>query len=141
MHGYSNWERHIREIGTQWCDLDVFYHKYNSKQKPAFYSEYGDYMADKQAAESLISSLIQQECLLIIRKTKWIQHTVNALLKQTIENAVNYFEREQITLANQKNVNQILPIQETATNIAADKSIEKNSCKITGNLFIQLQYL
>ncbi|MDR3178319.1 MAG: adenylyltransferase/cytidyltransferase family protein [Campylobacteraceae bacterium] len=125
MHEYANWERYIREIGSQWYDLDVFYHKYGSKQKPALYLEYGDYMADKQAAESLISSLIKQECLLIVRKTKWTGHTVNALLKQTIENAINYFEKEPIAFSEQ-NDNSILSIQKTPIN----KNIEKIVAKL-----------
>jgi hypothetical protein len=130
MHEYANWERHIREMGTQWYDLDVFYHKYGSKQKPAFYLEYGDYMADKQAAESLISSLIEQECLLIVRKTKWTGHTVNALLKQTIENAINYFEKEPIAFSEQKNNNLTLPIPKTPVNATVNKNAERIIAKL-----------
>ncbi|MFD3248670.1 hypothetical protein [Rahnella aquatilis] len=92
MHQFQNWERSIREMGSQWYDLDDFSKKYDVK--PAIYIEYGNYMADKKGCESLISSLIEEECLLIIRKEKWEGHTVNSLFKKTIENAVFFFENE-----------------------------------------------
>lgn len=92
MHYFRNWERQIREIGTQWCDLDVLTTR--SEYKPAIYLEYGDYPADRKGCEALIYSLIEQHCLLIIRKEDWKDHTVNSLFRHTIESAISFFEVE-----------------------------------------------
>lgn len=92
MHQFQNWERSIRETGSQWYDLDDFSKKY--EDKPAVYIEYGNYMADKKGCECLINALIEEDCLVIIRKEKWEGHTVNSLFKNTIENAVSFIEKE-----------------------------------------------
>jgi hypothetical protein len=92
MHQYKNWERAIREMGGQWYDLEDFVKKFETK--PGVYIEYGNYPADKKACEALIFSLIEEQCHLIVKKENWEGHTVNALIKTTIENAINYFEAQ-----------------------------------------------
>ena len=92
MHHFLNWERHIREVGTQWYDLDLFVRKYISK--PHVYIEFGNYMADKCAGKDLVQALMEEECLVVVRRTNWTGHTVDALLKSTIENAIHFFEME-----------------------------------------------
>ncbi|MDM1021731.1 YqiA/YcfP family alpha/beta fold hydrolase [Acinetobacter sp. VNK23] len=96
MHQYQNWERHIREMGTQWVDLDVL--AVRSEYKPAIYLEYGSYPADKKGAEYLIKALIESNCLLILRKEEWSGHTVNSLFKNTIEATILFFENEPLRL-------------------------------------------
>lgn len=96
MHKFSNWERHIIEMGNQWVDLDIL--AIRNSYRPAIYIEYGDYPADKKGVEQLIHVLIDTNCLLIVRKEKWSGHTVNALFKTTIENVIHFFEKEPIEL-------------------------------------------
>lgn len=96
MHQYQNWERHIREMGSQWVDLDILATR--SLYKPAIYLEYGNYPADRKGCECLISTLIEANCLLIIRKEEWVDHTINSLFKSTIENAISFFENEPLRI-------------------------------------------
>lgn len=99
MHEYQNWERSIKEMGNQWYDLDIFSVKHT--YKPAIYLEYGNYPADRKACESLVKSLLESQCLLIIRRELWSNHTVNLLSKSTIENALNFFESEPNHISNE----------------------------------------
>lgn len=96
MHQFSNWQRHIIEMGNQWVDLDIM--AIRSTHRPAIYLEYGDYPADKKGCEQLIDALIEKNCLLVIRKEKWPGHTVNSLFKETIENVISFFENEPMEL-------------------------------------------
>lgn len=96
MHQFQNWERAIRETGSQWYDLEDFVKKYEIK--PGIYIEYGNYPADRKACESLVFSLLEEKCHVIVRKEEWNGHTVNALFKESIENAISYFEKEPISL-------------------------------------------
>jgi hypothetical protein len=89
-HQYYNWERQIREMGRQWYDLDKFILKH--KKVPNIYIEYGNYPADKLAAEKLIKAIQFYHGIIIVRKTQWQDHTVNALSKSTIESCIQYFE-------------------------------------------------
>ncbi|GGZ77664.1 hypothetical protein GCM10007161_06090 [Ignatzschineria indica] len=77
---YRNWERQIRNIGTQWCDLDML--AIRSDYVPFIYLKYGNYSADKSASDTLVLTLINKHCLLMIRKEDWKDHTVNALYKK-----------------------------------------------------------
>jgi predicted esterase YcpF (UPF0227 family) len=54
-HSLQNWERQIREAGTNWVDLNDFIYRFQSK--PKLYIEHGDYPADAAAAQKLFSSL------------------------------------------------------------------------------------
>lgn len=89
-HQYYNWERQIREMGSQWYDLDKLILKH--KKVPNIYIEYGNYLADKLAAENIIKSVQMHNGVIIVRKTTWEEHTVNALSKQTIESCIHFFE-------------------------------------------------
>ncbi len=89
-HSFQNWERQIRSMGHQWYDLEQYICK---KKIPKIYIEYGNYMADKRAAEKLIDVLGKSDSLFIVRKTLWDEHTVDCLKKDTIESAISFFER------------------------------------------------
>ncbi|MGE8066724.1 hypothetical protein [Pseudomonas sp. NPDC089569] len=54
-HSLQNWERQIREAGTNWVDLNDFIYRFQSK--PNLYIEHGDYPADAAAAKKLFSAL------------------------------------------------------------------------------------
>lgn len=98
-HQYQNWERNIRKVGSEWYDLPEFIFKWPCI--PNIYLEYGNYRADRLAAEKLISALTQSEnSLFIVRKTNWPGHTVNALSKITIESAIRMFENHGFAGAN-----------------------------------------
>jgi pimeloyl-ACP methyl ester carboxylesterase len=88
-HEFQNWERQIRETGTQWYDLKEFLWK---RKMPNVYLEYGNYPADRMAADEFAAQFVKGEGLLILRKTNWCSHTVNGLSKKTIENTILYFE-------------------------------------------------
>lgn len=92
MHEFQNWERNIRKTGQQWIDLDILL--FRNTYRPGIYLEYGEYPADKKACEKLISTLMETCCLLIVRKEESKDHSSCKLSKQTIENAVNFFENE-----------------------------------------------
>ena len=88
-HAYRNWEKIIRQIGDDWYDLDKLVYRYNEVVN--IYIEYGNYMADKLAAENLIHSLLKRRSHFIVKRTENATH--DALLdKATILKAVNYFE-------------------------------------------------
>lgn len=53
-HSLQNWERQIREAGTNWVDLNDFIYRFPSK--PKLYIEHGDYPADAAAAQKLFST-------------------------------------------------------------------------------------
>jgi pimeloyl-ACP methyl ester carboxylesterase len=89
-HSYSNWERQIREIGSQWYDLGDFIFKW--PHIPNIYIEYGNYRADSIAAEKFISAARVGPSLVIVRKADWEDHTVDSLSKKTIESAIFFFE-------------------------------------------------
>ncbi|CAI8779617.1 YqiA/YcfP family alpha/beta fold hydrolase [Pseudomonas sp. IT-P291] len=54
-HSLQNWERQIREAGTNWVDLNDFIYRFPSK--PKLYIEHGDYPADAAAAQKLFATL------------------------------------------------------------------------------------
>ncbi len=90
-HQYQNWERQIRSTGAEWYDIAEFVHKWPAM--PNVYIEYGNYRADKIAAEKLIEALSQApNSLFIVRKTDWSVHAVNSLSKTTIESVIRLFE-------------------------------------------------
>lgn len=89
-HCFSNWERQIRQVGSQWYDLGEFIFKW--QRIPNVYIEYGDYRADRLAAEKFIDSALEGPSLIIARKADWDGHTVDSLSKTTIESAVSFFE-------------------------------------------------
>ncbi|GAA4650101.1 hypothetical protein GCM10023116_23840 [Kistimonas scapharcae] len=89
-HEFQNWERQIRTMGAQWYDLNDFLCK---RKAPKVYIEYGNYLADKCAAEKLISTLDKKNSLYIVRKTDWSGHTVDSLKKETITSAITFFEQ------------------------------------------------
>lgn len=88
-HKYENWEKHIRAVGNQWYDLGDFIIK---GFIPNIYIEYGNYPADLNAVNSLISSIPPLRSKLILNKQDWSGHTVNGLFKETIDSTVVYFE-------------------------------------------------
>lgn len=91
-HEYRNWEKHIKSISSVWVDLDMLLHRV--KKTPNIYIEYGNYMSDKIAVDSFVEELRRKnESLLIIRKAKWENHTVDTVLSyETINNTIWYFE-------------------------------------------------
>ena len=88
-HKYDNWERNAREAGHNFKDLCMFIHK---RRIPNIYIEYGNYYADKIAMQHFIESCLDGECLLILRKAPWNDHTVDCLSRFSILNAVFFFE-------------------------------------------------
>ena len=88
-HEFQNWERQIRLMGSQWYDLNDFLCK---RSAPKVYIEYGNYLADKFAAQKLINVLNEKNSLYIVRKTDWSGHTVDSLKKETILSAISFFE-------------------------------------------------
>ncbi|WP_315132117.1 hypothetical protein [Achromobacter marplatensis] len=90
-HSFQNWERQIRETGAQWYDLGEFVLKW--EKIPNIYIEYGNYFADRFAAERFLRTLSQaHNSLVISRKTDWSGHTVDCLSRKTIESAIYFFE-------------------------------------------------
>ncbi|SOZ63383.1 hypothetical protein CBM2615_B140208 [Cupriavidus taiwanensis] len=89
-HSFSNWERQIRKTGSQWYDLGEFIFKW--QRIPNIYIEYGNYRADRLAAERFIDAALEGPSLVIARKANWEGHTVDSLSKTTIESVVNFFE-------------------------------------------------
>lgn len=89
-HSFSNWERQIRQVGSQWYDLGEFIFKW--PRIPNIYIEYGDYRADRLAAEKFIDAALEGPSLVIARKADWEGHTVDSLSKTTVESAIAFFE-------------------------------------------------
>ncbi|CAI8741107.1 Esterase [Pseudomonas sp. IT-P253] len=58
-HSLQNWERQIREAGTNWVDLNDFIYRFPST--PKLYIEHGDYPADAAAAQKLFATLDDQK--------------------------------------------------------------------------------
>lgn len=58
-HTLQNWERKIREIGSNWVDLNDFIYRF--KHKPKVHIEHGDYPADVSAAEKFVASLSEMK--------------------------------------------------------------------------------
>ncbi len=98
LHHYFNWERQIRQCGSQWYDLNVWIKKF--EHTPCIYLEYGNYPADKEGAETLIQSLVSMPSLFIIKKQNWSGHTVNSLSKDEIYSAINYFDNDGFIMSN-----------------------------------------
>ena len=68
----------------QWEDLDMLVH--SIEKIPNIYIEYGNYMSDVLAVESLLEQIKRKESFVIVRKTNWIEHTVDdCLSEQTIK--------------------------------------------------------
>ncbi|NSX16887.1 hypothetical protein HTY52_22610 [Cupriavidus taiwanensis] len=89
-HSFSNWERQIRQVGSQWYDLAEFIFKW--PRIPNIYIEYGNYRADRLAAEKFVDAALDGPGLVIARKADWDGHTVDSLSKTTIESTVTFFE-------------------------------------------------
>ncbi|MBP0623906.1 hypothetical protein [Cupriavidus consociatus] len=89
-HSFSNWERQIRQVGSQWYDLGEFIFKW--PRIPNIYIEYGNYRADRLAAEKFIDAALEGPSLVIARKADWDGHTVDSLSKTTIESSICFFE-------------------------------------------------
>lgn len=92
-HKFQNWERQIREVGSQWYDLDEFIFK--GDRLPNLYIEYGNYRADLLAAGKLIDAYnAAVGPLLIVKKTDAVEHSHNECLQlgQTAA-AITLFEQ------------------------------------------------
>ncbi len=91
-HELDNWKNCINSIGNEWQDLEYMILK--DEFTPKIYLEYGNYFADKLAAESFIHQLSRKKnSLLIASKRDWDKHTVdNLLTTKTINAAILFFE-------------------------------------------------
>lgn len=66
VHKYRNWEKHIKETGGLWVDLDILIQRVN--KIPNFYIEVSNYLADKLAIDSLLDGIAQHRESLIIKR-------------------------------------------------------------------------
>lgn len=86
-HKLQNWERLIRETGSNWVDLDQFIHRFENK--PIVYLEHSDYPADQLAAESLILAL-QERNIPYIRNYVGGEHGGTSLTKLKLLNFISF---------------------------------------------------
>lgn len=92
MHKFFNWESKIREIGSQFYDLNIWIEKF--EYTPYIYMEYGNYPSDRHACEKLINTLKSKKSIFIVKKQDWNTHTVNSLTKKEILNVANFFDND-----------------------------------------------
>lgn len=91
-HQYRNWLKHARSTGAQWSDLDMLVH--SSKKTAFFYIEHGSYDADILAVEALTNELRKKDALVLVRRARWKEHTVDEVLsKHIVEETILYFEK------------------------------------------------
>lgn len=89
-HKLQNWERMIRESGSNWVDLNDFVYRF--QHKPKMHLEHGDYPADCSAANSLIASLDDLK-ITYTREFSGGDHGGASLTKNRLFDLIDYWSK------------------------------------------------
>jgi len=89
MHNFSNWIKSMNNTENQWIDLGEFLYR-TDFNLPNLYLEYGNYPADRFAAEKLIDIYRDRGGTCIVRKYNGTEHEY-FMSRSVVLSAVDFF--------------------------------------------------
>lgn len=93
-HRLQNWERQIRQTGSQWVDLRDYI--FRTSHLPKLHIEHGDHPADHSAAESLINALNERRTSYTRKFLNDAEHGGASLTKDRMFSIIEHWEKEDL---------------------------------------------